>query len=91
MQARRVLLSWEPGSDGLSPVRYYTVQYRELPQHNWTLHSTSVSHEINSYTLDRYADRRLQRRCLLRREPSGVRTGKTERGALYFFVVPLKG
>uniref|UniRef100_A0A3Q2XUG2 Sidekick cell adhesion molecule 2 n=1 Tax=Hippocampus comes TaxID=109280 RepID=A0A3Q2XUG2_HIPCM len=50
VRARRVLLSWEPGSDGLSPVRYYTVQYRELPQRNWTLHSTSVSHEINSYT-----------------------------------------
>ncbi|TMS15293.1 Protein sidekick-2 [Larimichthys crocea] len=37
VQARRVLLSWEPGSDGLSPVRYYTVQYRELPDSNWTV------------------------------------------------------
>ncbi|KAJ0001330.1 hypothetical protein NQD34_006350 [Periophthalmus magnuspinnatus] len=41
VQARRVLLSWEPGSDGLSPVRYYTVQYRELPDSNWTVHSAS--------------------------------------------------
>uniref|UniRef100_A0A4W6E2V9 Sidekick cell adhesion molecule 2 n=1 Tax=Lates calcarifer TaxID=8187 RepID=A0A4W6E2V9_LATCA len=32
VQARQVLLSWEPGSDGLSPVRYYTVQLRELPE-----------------------------------------------------------
>ena len=31
VKARSVLLSWEPGSDGLSPVRYYTVQTRELP------------------------------------------------------------
>ncbi|KAF3846276.1 hypothetical protein F7725_003354 [Dissostichus mawsoni] len=51
--ARRVLLSWEPGSDGLSPVRYYTVQYRELPDSNWTVHSASVSHETNSYIVDR--------------------------------------
>ncbi|XP_054891934.1 protein sidekick-2 isoform X1 [Poeciliopsis prolifica] len=53
VQARRVVLSWEPGSDGLSPVRYYTVQYRELPDSNWTVHSASVSHETNSYIVDR--------------------------------------
>ncbi|XP_058510217.1 protein sidekick-2 isoform X1 [Solea solea] len=53
VQARRVLLSWEPGSDGLSPVRYYTVQYRELPDSNWTVHSASVSHEMHAYIVDR--------------------------------------
>ncbi|XP_077474176.1 protein sidekick-2-like isoform X2 [Stigmatopora argus] len=53
VRARRVLLTWEPGSDGLSPVRYYTVQFRELPNRNWTVHSTSVSHEIISYSVDR--------------------------------------
>uniref|UniRef100_G3P9R9 Sidekick cell adhesion molecule 2a n=1 Tax=Gasterosteus aculeatus aculeatus TaxID=481459 RepID=G3P9R9_GASAC len=53
VQARRVLLSWEPGSDGLSPVRYYTVQYRELPDSNWTVHSASVRHETQSYMVDR--------------------------------------
>ncbi|XP_069381286.1 protein sidekick-2 isoform X3 [Paralichthys olivaceus] len=53
VQARRVLLSWEPGSDGLSPVRYYTVQYRELPDSNWTVHSASVRHETHSYIVDR--------------------------------------
>ncbi|XP_011602329.2 protein sidekick-2 isoform X2 [Takifugu rubripes] len=53
VQARRVLLSWEPGSDGLSPVRYYTVQSRELPDNNWTVHSASVSHETHSYIVTR--------------------------------------
>ncbi|KAJ8246272.1 hypothetical protein GJAV_G00265740 [Gymnothorax javanicus] len=53
VQARSVLLSWEPGSDGLSPVRYYTVQSRELPDSNWTVHSASVSHEATSYIVDR--------------------------------------
>uniref|UniRef100_A0A673YUA9 Sidekick cell adhesion molecule 2 n=2 Tax=Salmoninae TaxID=504568 RepID=A0A673YUA9_SALTR len=52
VQARSVMLSWEPGSDGLSPVRYYTVQYRELPDSNWTVHSASVNHEASSYIVD---------------------------------------
>uniref|UniRef100_A0A3B1IV52 Sidekick cell adhesion molecule 2 n=1 Tax=Astyanax mexicanus TaxID=7994 RepID=A0A3B1IV52_ASTMX len=53
VQARSVLLSWEPGSDGLSPVRYYTVQVRELPSRNWTVHSASVNHDSTSYIVDR--------------------------------------
>lgn len=53
VQARQVLLSWEPGSDGLSPVRYYTVQQRELPESNWTVHSASVSHEATTYIVSR--------------------------------------
>ncbi|XP_012989296.1 protein sidekick-2 isoform X4 [Esox lucius] len=53
VQARSVLLSWEPGSDGLSPVRYYTVQLRELPDSNWTVHSSSVNHEASSYIVGR--------------------------------------
>ncbi|KAM6964645.1 protein sidekick-2 isoform 1-T1 [Tautogolabrus adspersus] len=53
VQARQVLLSWEPGSDGLSPVRYYTVQLRELPESNWTVHSASVNHEAASYIVSR--------------------------------------
>uniref|UniRef100_W5UH46 Protein sidekick-2 n=1 Tax=Ictalurus punctatus TaxID=7998 RepID=W5UH46_ICTPU len=53
VRARSVLLSWEPGSDGLSPVRYYTVQIRELPDQNWTVQSASVSHEVVPYTVER--------------------------------------
>uniref|UniRef100_A0A7N6C0H3 Sidekick cell adhesion molecule 2b n=1 Tax=Anabas testudineus TaxID=64144 RepID=A0A7N6C0H3_ANATE len=53
VQARQVVLSWEPGSDGLSPVRYYTVQLRELPESNWTVHSASVNHEAISYIVSR--------------------------------------
>lgn len=55
VQARQVLLSWEPGSDGLSPVRYYTVQLRELPDNNWTVHSASVNHEATSYIVSRWS------------------------------------
>ncbi|XP_026997071.1 protein sidekick-2 isoform X1 [Tachysurus fulvidraco] len=53
VQSRSVLLSWEPGSDGLSPVRYYTVQYKELPNIMWIVHSASVNHEANSYIVDK--------------------------------------
>ncbi|CDQ91565.1 unnamed protein product [Oncorhynchus mykiss] len=53
VQARSVLLSWEPGSDGLSPVRYYTVQLRKLPNSNWTVHSASVNHESSFYIVGR--------------------------------------
>ncbi|NXH50445.1 SDK2 protein, partial [Dicaeum eximium] len=53
VRARSVLLSWEPGSDGLSPVRYYTVQSRELPHGPWALHSAPVSHNATAFVVDR--------------------------------------
>lgn len=53
VKARSVLLCWEPGSDGLSPVRYYTVQTRELPSGRWALHSASVSHNASAFVVDR--------------------------------------
>ncbi|NXS91194.1 SDK2 protein, partial [Jacana jacana] len=53
VRARSVLLSWEPGSDGLSPVRYYTVQSRELPDGEWALHSASVSRNATTFIVDR--------------------------------------
>ncbi|XP_029455109.1 protein sidekick-2 isoform X2 [Rhinatrema bivittatum] len=53
IKARSVLLSWEPGSDGLSPVRYYTIQTRELPSEDWAMHSASVSHNATAFVVDR--------------------------------------
>ena len=53
VKARSVLLSWEPGSDGLSPVRYYTIQTRELPSGRWTLQSASVSHNASAFLVDK--------------------------------------
>ncbi|TUL94710.1 Protein sidekick-2 [Bagarius yarrelli] len=54
VRARSIVLLWEPGSDGLSPVRYYTVQIRELPDQNWTVQSASVNHEAASaYRVER--------------------------------------
>ncbi|XP_028935753.1 protein sidekick-2 isoform X1 [Ornithorhynchus anatinus] len=53
VEARSVLLGWEAGSDGLSPIRYYTVQARELPGGRWTLHSAAVSHNATAFLVDR--------------------------------------
>ncbi|XP_044155181.1 protein sidekick-2 isoform X1 [Bufo gargarizans] len=53
VKSRSVLLSWEPGSDGLSPVRYYTIQTRELPKGRWLVHSSSFSHNATSAIVDR--------------------------------------
>lgn len=53
VRARSVLLSWEPGSDGLSPVRFYTVQTRELPDGQWALHPATVSHNATAFVVDR--------------------------------------
>ncbi|XP_021270778.1 protein sidekick-2 isoform X2 [Numida meleagris] len=53
VRARSVLLSWEPGSDGLSPVRFYTVQTRELPGGEWALHPASISHNATAFVVDR--------------------------------------
>jgi len=53
VRARSVLLSWEPGSDGLSPVRFYTVQTRELPSGEWALHPASISHNATAFVVDR--------------------------------------
>ncbi|XP_068269359.1 LOW QUALITY PROTEIN: protein sidekick-2 [Nyctibius grandis] len=53
VRARSVLLSWEPGSDGLSPIRYYAVQTRELPDGEWVPHAASVSHNATAFVVDR--------------------------------------
>ncbi|XP_036263560.1 protein sidekick-2 isoform X2 [Pipistrellus kuhlii] len=53
VRARSVLLSWEPGSDGLSPVRYSSVQARELPAGRWAPHTASVSHSASACVVDR--------------------------------------
>lgn len=54
VKSRSVLLTWEPGSDGLSPVRYYTIQTRELPKGRWVVHSASISHNATSALVDRW-------------------------------------
>ncbi|XP_078728944.1 protein sidekick-2 [Lampetra fluviatilis] len=51
--ARSVLLTWVPGSDGLAPTRYYTVQGREVPLGRWETHHTPVAHNATEHVIDR--------------------------------------
>ncbi|XP_022356160.1 LOW QUALITY PROTEIN: protein sidekick-1 [Enhydra lutris kenyoni] len=51
--ARSLRLQWVPGSDGASPIRYFTVQVRELPRGEWQTYSSSVSHEATACAVER--------------------------------------
>ncbi|XP_077774861.1 protein sidekick-1 isoform X3 [Podarcis muralis] len=51
--SRSLQLHWVPGSDGSSPVRYFTVQTKELPSGEWQTYSSSISHEATSCAIDR--------------------------------------
>nr|KAF6448698.1 sidekick cell adhesion molecule 1 [Rousettus aegyptiacus] len=51
--ARSLRLQWVPGSDGASPIRYFTVQVRELPRGQWRTYSSSVSHGATACTVER--------------------------------------
>ncbi|XP_073742420.1 protein sidekick-1 isoform X2 [Callorhinus ursinus] len=51
--ARSLQLQWVPGSDGASPIRYFTVQVRELPRGEWQTYSSSVSHEATACAVER--------------------------------------
>uniref|UniRef100_A0A671F772 Sidekick cell adhesion molecule 1 n=1 Tax=Rhinolophus ferrumequinum TaxID=59479 RepID=A0A671F772_RHIFE len=51
--ARSLQLQWVPGSDGASPIRYFTVQVRELPGGQWQTYSSSISHEATACEVER--------------------------------------
>ncbi|KAM6054614.1 protein sidekick-1 isoform 1-T1 [Chlamydotis macqueenii] len=52
VSSRSLLLKWVPGSDGSSPIRYFTVQVRELPNGDWQTYSSSISHEARSCVIE---------------------------------------
>lgn len=52
--ARSLQLQWVPGSDGASPIRYFTAQVRELPKGPWQTYSSSISHEATACAVERY-------------------------------------
>ncbi|TSK31292.1 Protein sidekick-1 [Bagarius yarrelli] len=53
VQSRQLRLDWVPGGDGSSPVRYFTLQLRQLPDGDWITHSSSISHNSTTYVVDR--------------------------------------
>ncbi|XP_076865315.1 protein sidekick-1 isoform X2 [Brachyhypopomus gauderio] len=53
VQSRQLRLEWLPGGDGSSPVRYFTLQLRQLPDGGWITHSSAISHNSTSCVVDR--------------------------------------
>ncbi|XP_031981547.1 protein sidekick-1 isoform X2 [Corvus moneduloides] len=52
VSSRSLVLKWVPGSDGSSPIRYFTIQVRELPNGDWQTYSSSISHEATSCVVE---------------------------------------
>ncbi|XP_067406934.1 protein sidekick-1 isoform X3 [Emydura macquarii macquarii] len=53
VSSQSLQLQWVPGSDGSSPIRYFTVQVQELPDGEWQTYSSSISHEAMSCVIER--------------------------------------
>ncbi|XP_017558685.1 protein sidekick-1 isoform X3 [Pygocentrus nattereri] len=53
VQSRQLRLIWLPGGDGSSPVRYFTLQIRQLPEGAWVTHSSTISHNSTSCIVER--------------------------------------
>ena len=51
IQDRGITFSWNPGNDGFSPLRYYTVQYSE-GNGGWQTVQEQVDPTVSSYTVD---------------------------------------
>ncbi|XP_028264625.1 protein sidekick-1-like [Parambassis ranga] len=53
VEARRLRLHWVSGGSGSSPLRYFTLQVKELPSGDWTIHTADIPHNVTSWTVDR--------------------------------------
>uniref|UniRef100_A0A6Q2ZJC6 Sidekick cell adhesion molecule 1a n=1 Tax=Esox lucius TaxID=8010 RepID=A0A6Q2ZJC6_ESOLU len=53
VRSRRLRLHWIAGASGSSPLRYYSLQTRELPKGDWTTHSADIPHNNTSWTVER--------------------------------------
>ncbi|CAL8330915.1 unnamed protein product [Lota lota] len=53
VESRRLRLHWVTGSSGSSPLRYFTLQMKELPSGEWSTHTADIPHNLSSWTVDR--------------------------------------
>lgn len=54
VESRHVRLHWVTGSSGSSPLRYFTLQAKELPNGDWNAHTADIPHNGTTWTADRY-------------------------------------
>uniref|UniRef100_A0A1A7YF48 Sidekick cell adhesion molecule 1 n=1 Tax=Iconisemion striatum TaxID=60296 RepID=A0A1A7YF48_9TELE len=53
VESRRLHLYWFAGSSGSSPLRYFTLQFMELPSGSWKMHTADIPHNVSSWIIDR--------------------------------------
>ncbi|XP_041641485.1 protein sidekick-1 [Cheilinus undulatus] len=53
VESRRLRLIWVTGSSGSSPLRYFTLQAKELPKGDWDTHTADIPHNATNWTVDR--------------------------------------
>ncbi|XP_027874470.1 protein sidekick-1-like isoform X1 [Xiphophorus couchianus] len=53
VEARRLHVYWVTGGSGSSPLRYFTLQLKELPNGPWKTHTADVPHNVTSWTVNR--------------------------------------
>ncbi|MEQ2217960.1 hypothetical protein XENOCAPTIV_027005, partial [Xenoophorus captivus] len=53
VEARRLRLYWVTGGSGSSPLRYFSLQLKELPSGPWKTHTADIPHNLTSWTVDR--------------------------------------
>lgn len=54
VESRRLRLHWVTGGSGSSPLRYFTLQVKELPSGEWSTHTADIPHNVTTWTVDRY-------------------------------------
>uniref|UniRef100_A0A671U5A3 Sidekick cell adhesion molecule 1 n=1 Tax=Sparus aurata TaxID=8175 RepID=A0A671U5A3_SPAAU len=53
VESRRLRLHWQMGGSGSSPLRYFTLQVKELPNGDWKTHTADVPYNVTTWTADR--------------------------------------
>ncbi|KAI3352479.1 hypothetical protein L3Q82_005431 [Scortum barcoo] len=53
VESRRLRLHWVMGGSGSSPLRYFTLQVKELPNGDWNTHTADISHNVTTWTVER--------------------------------------
>ncbi|XP_068607565.1 protein sidekick-1 [Brachionichthys hirsutus] len=53
VESRRLRLYWVTGGSGSSPLRYFTLQIKELPNVDWITHAADVPYNVTAWIVDR--------------------------------------
>lgn len=54
VESRQLRVHWVSGGSASSPLRYFTLQIKELPNGDWKTHTADIPHNVTSWTVDRY-------------------------------------